>query len=164
MKKSILSSLLFFTCFLVFPQVKQLEDGQEPGKGNIEDLSWLEGFWTGTGFGGECEEVWMPVKDGHMIGTFRFWSEGKLVFSEFMNIIQEGETFSLKLKHFNADLTPWEENEEWTTFRLVEVGENEVYFHGLTMKREGDEIRLWLALTADGVRRIEELVYVKKEF
>ncbi|WP_339752784.1 DUF6265 family protein [Algoriphagus aquimarinus] len=106
----------------------------------------------------------MPAVDGSMIGTFRFWSEGKLVFSEFMHIVQEGETFSLKLKHFNADLSPWEEKEEWTTFRLVEVGENTVYFHGLTMKREGDEITLWLALTEGGVRTIEELKYVKKAF
>ena len=160
MKKSILTSLLLFTCFLVFSQVKQLEEGQEAGKGNIEDLGWLEGFWTGTGFGGECEEVWMPAKDGNMVGTFRFWSDGKLIFSEFMNIEQEGETFSLKLKHFNADLSPWEEKDKWTTFRLVGIEENTVYFHGLTMERKGDEINLWLALTEDGVRTIEELKYI----
>ena len=164
MKKSILTSLLFFTFFLAFSQVKQLEKDQDPGKGNVSDLHWLEGFWTGTGFGGECEEVWMPAVDGNMIGTFRFWSEGKLVFSEFMNIVQEGETFSLKLKHFNADLSPWEEKDKWTTFRLVEVGEDAVYFHGLTMKREGNEINLWLALTEDGVRTIEELKYVRRAF
>ncbi len=164
MKKSLLSLILFFTCFIAFSQVKQLDENQEVGKGNVEELAWLQGFWTGTGFGGECEEVWMPAVDGSMIGTFRFWSEGKLVFSEFMHLIQEGETFSLKLKHFNADLSPWEEKEEWTTFRLVEVGENIVYFHGLTMKREGDEITLWLALTEGGVRTIEELKYVKKAF
>jgi hypothetical protein len=46
----------------------------------------------------------------------------------------------------------------------VEVGENTVYFHGLTMKRVGDEINLWLALTEDGVRTIEELKYVRREF
>lgn len=164
MKKSLLSLILFFTCFIAFSQVKQLDENQDAGKGNVEELAWLEGFWTGTGFGGECEEVWMPAVDGSMIGTFRFWSEGKLVFSEFMHLIQDGETFSLKLKHFNADLSPWEEKEEWTTFRLVEVGENTVYFQGLTMKREGDEIKLWLALTEGGVRTIEELKYVKKAF
>lgn len=164
MKKPLLASLLFFIYFISFSQVKQLEKDQEPGKGNISDLQWLEGYWTGTGFDGECEEVWMPAVDGNMIGTFRFWSEGKLIFSEFMNIVQEGETFSLKLKHFNADLSPWEEKEEWTTFRLVESTENTVYFHGLTMQREGDEIHLWLALTENGVRTIEELKYVKKAF
>jgi hypothetical protein len=164
MKQSLLFSLLFLISFIAFSQVKQLEKDQEPGKGQVSELAWLEGFWTGTGFGGDCEEVWMPALDGNMIGTFRFWSEGKLIFSEFMNIVQEGESFSLKLKHFNPDLTSWEEKEEWTTFRLVEVGENSVYFSGLTMKREGDEINLWLALTEDGVRTIEELKYMKRAF
>ncbi|WP_425637599.1 DUF6265 family protein [Algoriphagus yeomjeoni] len=164
MKKSLLFSIIFLFSISVFSQVKQLEKDQEPGKGNVSDLDWLEGFWTGTGFGGECEEVWMPEVDGNMVGTFRFWSEGKLVFSEFMNIVQEGDTFSLKLKHFNADLSPWEEKDKWTTFRLVEVGEDAVYFHGLTMKREGNEINLWLAMTENGVRTIEELKYVKRGF
>ena len=119
MKKLFLSLLLFVNCFIAVSQVKQLEKDQETGKGNISQLNWLEGFWTGTGFGGECEEVWMPALDGNMIGTFRFWSDGKLIFSEFMNIVQDGETFSMKLKHFNLDLTSWEKDDEKTTFRLV---------------------------------------------
>lgn len=165
MKKSFLSLLIFFLIYsLSFAQVKELAKDQEAGKGTVSELNWLEGFWTGTGFGGKCEEVWMPAVDGNMIGTFRFWSDSKLIFSEFMNIVQEGETFSLKLKHFNADLTPWEEKEEWTTFRLVELADNTVYFDGLTMKREGNEINLWITLTEDGVRTIEELKYVKREF
>lgn len=163
MKTHLLFVIFIFSLHVAQAQVKYLEKGQKPGVGNITDLGWLEGFWTGNGFGGECEEVWMPAKDGHMVGTFRFWSEGKLIFSEFMNLIQEGNTFSLKLKHFNADLSPWEEKENWTTFRLVEVGENIVYFHGLTMKREGDEIKLWLAITEKGEKTIEELSYKKQD-
>ncbi len=98
----------------------------------------------------------MPAVDGQMIGTFRFREDGKLVFSKFMNIVQEGETFSMKLKHFNPGLSPWEEKEKWTTFRLVEIGENIVSFSGLTMQRIGDEMLLQLVLTENGVRRIEE--------
>ncbi len=157
--------LLFFSLFFISQalsaQVKYLEATQAPGKGQLEDLDWLVGYWEGEAFGGICEEVWMPAKDGHMVGTFRLWSEGKLVFSEYMNLIQEGESFSLKLKHFNPDLSGWEEKEKWTTFRLVEVGENTVWFSGLTMVREGDEITLYLALTENGERRIEELTYRK---
>lgn len=155
----------FLLCTSVsFSQVKTLENDQIPGKGKVEDLSWIEGVWVGTGLGGDCEEVWMPAVDGQMIGTFRFWEDGKLVFSEFMNIVQEGETFSMKLKHFNPDLTPWEEKDQWTTFRLVEIGENFVSFSGLTMQRIGDEMILQLALTENGVRRIEEFKYKKKAY
>lgn len=97
-----------------------------------------------------------------MIGTFRFWEKGKLVFSEFMNIIQDGETFSMKLKHFNPDLSPWEEKEHWTTFRLVEMGEKVVWFSGLTMERTGDDMILQLVLTENGKQSIEEFKYSKK--
>jgi len=161
--KTFFSILLFLTISQeIFSQVKHLDPDQEPGKGKVEDLNWLVGYWTGPGLGGDCEEVWMPSVDGHMIGTFRFWQEGKLVFSEFMNLVQEGESISLKLKHFSPDLSGWEDKEKWTTFRLIDLGENEVYFHGLTMKRTGDELVLYLTLTENGKRTTEEFKYAKK--
>lgn len=159
--------LLFNITFLIIShfsaaQVRELSEGQTPGEGKVEDLDWMVGYWTGAGFGGECEEVWMPGKDGHMIGTFRFWMDGELVFSEFMNLVQEGESISIKLKHFNPDLSGWEEKEEWTTFRLVELGENKVWFHGLTIERIGDEMIYHLALTENGVETVEELRFKRK--
>jgi hypothetical protein len=39
MKMPFLSTTLFFTCFIAFSQVKQLENDQEPGKGNVEELA-----------------------------------------------------------------------------------------------------------------------------
>lgn len=162
------------TLFLVFAfltisqfspaQVRQLEADQTPGKGKVENLNWLIGYWSGPGFGGECEEVWMPAKDGHMVGTFRFWMDGDLVFSEFMNLVQEGESVSMKLKHFNPDLSGWEEKEEWTTFRLIELSEHKVWFDGLTIERIGDEMIYHLALTENGEVTIEELKFKRKAF
>ena len=147
---------------LCYSQIRVLEEGQAPGSAQVEQFNWLVGYWTGPGLGGDCEEVWMPAVDGHMVGTFRFWQNEKLVFSEFMNLVQEEGSVSLKLKHFNPDLTGWEEKEKWTTFRLVELGENIAYFHGLTIERKGDQMTLYLALTNKGVRSIEEFHYVKK--
>ena len=159
-----LSLLLLFLGPIVQAQVVTLEEHQKAGIGDLSQLDWLTGYWTGEGFGGQCEEVWMPAVDGHMIGTFRFWYEGKLIFSEFMNLVQEGDTFSLKLKHFNPDLSGWEKNDEWTIFRLVKVGENSVWFDGLTMIREGNEIKLHLALNENGERTVEELIYRKSNW
>jgi hypothetical protein len=162
--KALLSISVFLTIsHFATAQVRQLEADQTPGKGNIEDLSWIVGYWTGPGFGGECEEVWMPGRDGHMVGTFRFWMDGELVFSEFMNLVQEGESVSMKLKHFNPDLTSWEEKEEWTTFRLIELTENKAWFDGLTIERIGNEMIYQLALNENGVRTIEELRFSQKE-
>jgi hypothetical protein len=123
--------------------------------------------WLASGrvlaWAGDCEEVWLPAADGHMIGTFRFWNEGKLVFSEFMNLVQEGESVSLKLKHFNPDLSGWEEKEKWTTFKLIEIGDNIAWFHGITYERKGDELVIHLALTEKGERRIEEFLFKRKK-
>lgn len=160
--KSILPILLFLTIsHISWTQVKSLQKDQVPGQGKVEDMSWLTGYWTGTGLGGECEEVWMPAQDGHMIGTFRFWSEGKLVFSEFMNFVQDGESITLKLKHFNPDLSGWEEKEEWTTFKLIEMGTQEAYFNGLTFKRTGNQLSIFLSLTQNGERKIEEFRFTR---
>ncbi len=162
--KTLLTLAVFLTIsHFATAQVRQLEENEPPGKGTVTELNWLAGYWTGTGLGGDCEEVWLPAKDGQMIGTFRFWNEGKLVFSEFMNLVQEGESFSMKLKHFNPDLSSWEEKEKWTTFRLVETGENTVWFHGLTLQRTGDELTIHLALTQKGERRIEEFRFTRRE-
>ncbi|HSF56357.1 MAG TPA: DUF6265 family protein [Algoriphagus sp.] len=162
--KTLVTLAIFLTIsHFAAAQVRQLEPGQSPGKGKVEDLAWLVGYWTGPGLGGECEEVWMPAKDGHMIGTFRLWMDGKLVFSEFMNLVQEGESFSMKLKHFNPDLSSWEEREKWTTFKLIEIGEDAVWFHGLTIQRKGDELVFNLALTENGTRKIEEFRFTRKQ-
>jgi len=161
--KTLISFVLFsFLSLPLFSQIKHLDENQIPGTGNIQDLEWLVGYWTGSGLGGECEETWMPPVDGNMIGTFRFWSEGKLIFTEFMNIVQEEDTFYLKLKHFNPDLSGWEEKEEWTIFRLVEIGDNTIWFHGFTMQRIGSEMILTLEITENGKTTLEEFKYSKK--
>ncbi|WP_026950348.1 DUF6265 family protein [Algoriphagus mannitolivorans] len=159
----IIPALIFFLTIshISLSQVKVLEEDQVPGKGNVSDLSWMVGYWTGPGLGGECEEVWMPAVDGHMIGTFRMWQDGELVFSEFMNMIQDGESVSLKLKHFNPDLTGWEEKDKWTTFKLIEMGSQEAYFSGLTFKRSGDQLSIFLSLIQNGERKIEEFRFTR---
>ncbi len=162
-----MKSLILLFVFLTIShfaeaQVRQLGPDQTPGKGKVEDLNWMVGYWSGSGFGGECEEVWMPAVDGHMIGTFRMWENGKLIFSEFMNLTQDGESVSMKLKHFNPDLSGWEEKEEWTTFKLIELQENKVWFDGLTIERIGDEMVYQLALTENGKETNEEFRFSRK--
>lgn len=161
--KALFTTLLFLTISHLLPaQVRQLEPSQNPGKASIEDFDWLVGYWTGTGLGGDCEEVWMPAVDGHMIGTFRFWENGKLVFSEFMNLVQQGESVSMKLKHFGADLLGWEEKEEWTTFGLIELDENKAYLNGMTIERKSDQLIFQVNISERGEPKIETFTYFKK--
>ncbi|TDQ18403.1 hypothetical protein DFQ04_0202 [Algoriphagus boseongensis] len=161
--KALFSFFLFLTIsHTTLSQVKQLSPEDTPGKGKVDDLHWMVGYWAGPGLGGECEEVWMPAVDGHMVGTFRFWQDGKLVFSEFMNLVQEGESISMKLKHFSADLTGWEEKEEWTTFKLIEMTENKAWFDGLTIERKGGQLIFQVNISESGEPKIETFTYSKK--
>lgn len=161
--KALLSIFLFLTIsHWTFAQVRQLAHGQNPGKGTVAEFDWLVGYWTGTGLGGDCEEVWMPEVDGHMIGTFRFWENGALVFSEFMNLVQDGESVTMKLKHFGADFLGWEEKEEWTTFELIELGKNKAFLNGMTIERKGDQLIFQVSISEGGEPKIETFTYTKK--
>ncbi|MBK9456097.1 MAG: hypothetical protein IPO24_11160 [Bacteroidetes bacterium] len=53
--------LLCVTQSLFAQNVLTLQKGEKPGLGKITELSWLAGYYTGTGFGGNCDELWSPV-------------------------------------------------------------------------------------------------------
>ena len=105
----------------------------------LKDFSWLVGQWTGTGLGGVTDELWSGPAAGAMMGSFRLLRDGKVVFYEFLTLVEQGNTVVLKLKHFNADLTGWEEKADFVTFRLLKVTPDAVYFRGLTFRKRSQD-------------------------
>jgi hypothetical protein len=101
----------------------------------VEDLAWLVGHWRGEGFGGMCEEIWNPVSGGTMVGTFKLFTEGQVQFYEIMTILPDSAGPKLVLKHFNADLTGWEEKDSVVTFHFVDGDSARVQFGGLIYER-----------------------------
>ena len=93
------------------------------------DFSWLEGSWRGPGFGGIMEEFWSsPDQNGNMIGMFRHSNEdGTINFMEFWQLTKNG----LKLKHFNPDMTGWEEKQDFIDFKFVNSEKNKLVLEGL---------------------------------
>lgn len=137
-------------------------EGSEP-KATLADARWLAGAWAGTGLGGVSEETWAEPQGGQMMGMYRLVTRGAVTFYEFMNLREENGTLVLKLKHFNGDLTAWEDKERWVTFRLARVAPNELAFGGLTFRKvDDDNLRIYLALRANGVVREEEFVMTKR--
>jgi hypothetical protein len=127
----------------------------------LGEMTWFAGQWTGTGLGGTCDEVWSQPAAGAMMGMFRLVKEGKLVFYEFLTLVEHEGSLLLKLKHFNADLTGWEEKADFVKFRLLKIEPDAVYFEGLTFKRVGrDKLEIFLALRnrTDGTVREETFV------
>ncbi len=126
----------------------------------IEELAWLTGRWVGEGFGGTLEETWNPPMAGSMVATFRMISEGKPDFYEICLIAPDANSLTYKVKHFNADLTGWEEKDHYISFPLIRTEPGKVYFQGLTMVLDGDACTHYLAMKQkDGSYKEATLVY-----
>lgn len=100
-----------------------------------------------------------------MMGMFRFLKGNAVVFYEFLTLVEQNGTVVLKLKHFNPDLTGWEEKAHFVTFRLLKLTPTEAFFEGLTLRRVGDDrMQIFLALRdrVDGTVREEEFAYTRK--
>lgn len=99
---------------------------------SIEDFGFLQGYWQGTGFDGQSEEIWMPPVDGRMFGIFKQSQDTDLIFTELMEIVETDDGFILRLKHFNPDFSGWEEKSDYITFKLTSVSEFKAVFGGLS--------------------------------
>ena len=139
-----LTAIVFAVCNPAFAQSTKtantlnLDKKENMPKATVADFAWLAGHWSGEGLGGRCEEVWAPPMGDNMIGMFRFLKDGRTQFVELFSLVVEGESLLLKLKHFNADMTGWEEKDEVVQFPLVKITANEANFDGLTYRKKDD--------------------------
>jgi len=113
----------------------------------VEDMAWLAGHWMGEALGGTAEEIWSAPRGDAMMGMFRLVKDGETVFYELMTILAEDGSLVLRLKHFNADLTGWEEKDDTVDFPLVAVVDGAFRFDGLSFHPEGDDrVIVYLAM------------------
>lgn len=136
-----------------------LAEGETGQSAAIEDATFLVGHWQGEGMGGFNEEFWGEPLGGSMMAVFRHLQSNEPSFSEIMQIAEEGGTLALRLKHFNPDLTGWEEKDDMVTFPLVQVDPGvALYFRGLTYKLVSEnQLTIYLALHHDG--EVEEVSF-----
>jgi len=125
----------------------------------LSELAWLVGDWQGEGLGGACEEIWHAPSGGAMMGAFRMLMRGEVRFYEIMTIVPGSEGPSLRLKHFNPDLTGWEEKDEVVEFPFVSMGENMIQFDGLTYERiTEDSLRITVSLSHGEGEQAPEII------
>lgn len=133
-----------------FPNTLSFDETKESPKANINDVAWLQGHWKGEAFGGITEEIWAPSLGGSMMGAFKLVSDEQVSFYELETISEEDNTLILRLKHFNSDLTGWEEKEEKEEFKLVKITPNKVFFDGFTLERISDtEINMYVVIGSE---------------
>lgn len=113
---------------------------QVPLAADVSDLGWLAGRWQGQGLGGTIDEVWLPPAGGAMTGTFRLTKDGTPAFYELGTLARYGSGLVMSVKHFDPDLTAWEERDHATRFALLRLDDQTAWFDGLTIRRQGDRI------------------------
>ena len=133
-------ALLLVSAPLVAQETRVAEEGQKSPPASIRDMGWLVGKWEGEGIGGApAVENWLPATGSIMVGTFiQQSSDGGINFTEHMYLMEENGSLVLRIKHFNPDLTGWEDKEEMHSARLIAIEPCAAYFDGLTLRCDGD--------------------------
>ena len=92
---------------------------------------------------------------------YRLLQDGRTVFYEFLTIVEEHHSLSLRLKHFGPDLRGWEEREESVRMPLVAMRAGRICFDGLTFEPNHDgTVTIYLAIRSkDGATREEVFRY-----
>lgn len=105
----------------------------------LADLAWLQGSWEGEGIAGApALEAYSSPAGGQMVGHFRQMNaDGTVMFYEIITIVEEGGSLAYRLKHFNPDLTGWEEKNEVKAFALTAKLADRFDFSGLVYERTG---------------------------
>jgi hypothetical protein len=106
---------------------------------SVNELPWLVGSWAGEGISGPAREVYSPPMGGSIAGHFIQLRGEEVWFYEIVQIRPQSESLAYCLKHFNADLTGWEEKNDVPCFPLVAREDDTLYFDGLTLRRDGPD-------------------------
>jgi hypothetical protein len=100
----------------------------QPIRADIQALAWMSGRWVGSHGADMIEEQWSAVAGGGMMGMFRAITGGHPRFYELITFDREGEGLVCRFKHFNRDLSGWEEKDEALTLDLVALNETDAVF------------------------------------
>lgn len=146
---------------LAAQETRVAPEGHVPPPATVDQAAWLLGDWVGTGIdGAEAAESWLPASGGTMVGVFlQEKPDGSIMFTEIMYMAEEEGSLVLKLKHFNPDLTGWEDKDGMVRFRLLSIGPCAAYFSSLTYRCDGDDGLLVAVRMKSAGPEVEELVF-----
>lgn len=154
------ASLLLTLSSLAFAQAT----AATPPPAKIDAMAWLAGYWEGEGMGGRIEDIWMPPRDGVILGAFRLTKPDGKGFYELFAVEEFEGSLRFVVKHFHPNWVGWEEKDQALKMPLRRISENEASFGGLTFRREAADV-LVVELTMrmkDGTTKTEALRFRKR--
>ena len=122
-----------------------------PPMAKIDQMAWLAGYWEGEGLGGTMEDIWMPPRDGVILGAFRLVQPGGKGFYELFAIEEFDGSLRFVVKHFHRNWVGWEEKDVALKMPLQRISESEASFGGVVFRREAPD-----ALTVDLTMRMRD--------
>lgn len=140
-------------------ETRTAASGQARPAAQVSELSWLAGVWEGEGTSGPAREVYSAPMGGVIVGHFIQQRNEGIGFYELITIRRDGESITYCLRHFNADLTAWEEKNEVQCFPLIAREPDVWFFDGLTVRRKGrDEMLVAVRVATEGAD-VKEYVF-----
>jgi hypothetical protein len=136
----------------------KLSPGEKSPAAKLSDMKWLTGHWVGEAFGGKTEELWTEPAGPNMSGLYRLVKGEKTIFYELMVVTEVDGSLVFRLKHFDADLTGWEEKNEVRSFPLVAKRDGAMLFEGMSFHPNGDTLTVYLAVDHKD-KPIEEITF-----
>ena len=136
----------------------KLSAGEKSPAATLVDMSWLTGHWVGEALGGKTEEIWTKAAGPNMAGMYRLVKGEKTIFYEIMTVTEQDGSLVFRLKHFNADLTGWEEKNEVRSFPLVAKRDGAMHFEGMSFHPDGDKLTVYLAVEHED-KKVEEITF-----
>jgi hypothetical protein len=125
-------------------------------------FAWLVGTWVGEGLGGVVEETWLPMRAGSMVGTFRLVNGERTTLYELITIDPRGDSFEMKLKHFEPNLASWEAKDESLVWPLESREQTSVRFGpALYELQEDGTLGVWVEIEENGSTKTMEFTYRK---
>lgn len=153
--------LVALACLIV--QVA-LAQAPAPPPARIESMAWLAGYWEGEGLGGTMEDIWMPPRDGVILGAFRLVQPQGKGFYELFAIEEHEGSLRFVVKHFHRNWVGWEEKDVALKMPLVSISGDAASFGGVGFRREGaDQLVVDLRMKMkDGATRTEVLKFRRR--
>ncbi len=162
------TTLLLLFPFALFAAEKQtdhtwrLADGEPHPPATLEDARWMVGSWTGTAFGKRFEETWNPPSAGTMVGMFKLFGDEGVSMYELMAMTVEDGTLDLKIRHFSADFSAWEEKDEDVGLKLVKKEQDALHFGMVSFYRRSDDRIDAYVLFRDSDEVVERLIEYRR--
>lgn len=124
-----------------------------PPPASVDQLAWLAGSWVGSGMGARVTETYSAQLGGRITGHFAMADgKGGVAFTELVDYVPMGRSLAYRVRHFNPDMTGWEDKTgKAVLFPLVAVEKDHWFFDGMTIERTAaDAMTMWVRTSHKG--------------